>query len=112
MPAHRWYDEVFIYNWDSAFPDNLNDVGHFTQLVWKATTHVGCAMHPDCDDLSKKFKGSRRPVERQQTKCIYWFQTEPRLVPRLFDPAPDCCLCYSKDQHGEVYPHSNVYVCR
>ncbi len=26
---------------------NWQDVGHFTQLVWKGTTHVGCAVHHD-----------------------------------------------------------------
>ncbi len=26
---------------------NWQDVGHFTQLVWKETTYVGCAVHRD-----------------------------------------------------------------
>ncbi len=27
--------------------ENWQDVGHFTQLIWKGTTHVGCAVHRD-----------------------------------------------------------------
>ncbi len=26
---------------------NWQDVGHFPQLIWKGTTHVGCAVHRD-----------------------------------------------------------------
>ncbi|WP_205481539.1 CAP domain-containing protein [Sphingomonas arenae] len=35
-----------------AFPNvsrtgNWKDVAHYTQMVWKTTTHVGCAIHSD-----------------------------------------------------------------
>jgi uncharacterized protein YkwD len=36
-----WYSEVSKYNF--AAPAYSSAVGHFTQLVWKATTQVGCA---------------------------------------------------------------------
>jgi uncharacterized protein YkwD len=36
-----WYNEVSQYNF--AAPVYSSAVGHFTQLVWKATTQVGCA---------------------------------------------------------------------
>jgi len=36
-----WYAEVSKYNFGA--PAYSSAVGHFTQLVWKATTQVGCA---------------------------------------------------------------------
>ncbi|BFZ54170.1 sterol-binding protein [Savitreella phatthalungensis] len=37
-----WYDEVRMY--DYSKPGFTHDTGHFTQLVWKSTSQVGCAM--------------------------------------------------------------------
>ena len=37
--ADMWYKEVQNYNFSS--PGFANNTGHFTQLVWKGTTHVG-----------------------------------------------------------------------
>ena len=35
-----WYNEIEKYNWsDSGFSEST---GHFTQVVWKSTTKVGC----------------------------------------------------------------------
>ncbi|RUS83069.1 hypothetical protein EGW08_009155, partial [Elysia chlorotica] len=34
-----WYDEIKDYNWDD--PGFSMNTGHFTQLVWKACTHLG-----------------------------------------------------------------------
>ncbi|KXZ47716.1 hypothetical protein GPECTOR_33g598 [Gonium pectorale] len=45
-----WYSEAVFYNFDtpSPFADNVmfgsNDVSHFTQLVWAASTQVGCGL--------------------------------------------------------------------
>ncbi len=44
-----WYDEVQYYRWGTEHPfeDNWNQdnaVGHFTQLVWKSTTSMGCGV--------------------------------------------------------------------
>jgi uncharacterized protein YkwD len=35
-----WYDEVLKYNY--ANPGFSADTGHFTQVVWKSSTKVGC----------------------------------------------------------------------
>jgi len=35
-----WYDE--IKNYDFSDPGFSDDTGHFTQVVWKDTTQVGC----------------------------------------------------------------------
>ncbi|EFJ43858.1 hypothetical protein VOLCADRAFT_95941 [Volvox carteri f. nagariensis] len=42
-----WYEEVFNYNFFAAQPyyDNKpNFVGHFTQVVWRSTSFVGCGV--------------------------------------------------------------------
>jgi len=44
-----WENEKKYYKAKSAFPDvsttgNWKDVGHYTQLVWKDTTQVGCGI--------------------------------------------------------------------
>jgi hypothetical protein len=37
-----WYDEVSAY--DYSKPGYSMNTGHFTQVVWKDTTAVGCAL--------------------------------------------------------------------
>ncbi len=35
---------------DNSVTGNVEDVGHFTQLVWRKTTEVGCAVAENADD--------------------------------------------------------------
>ncbi|KAI1283027.1 Protein PRY1 [Halotydeus destructor] len=39
-----WYDEITLYDFKNvkASEANFGKVGHFTQVVWKGTTKVGC----------------------------------------------------------------------
>jgi hypothetical protein len=46
----NWIAEKAYYR-HGPFPNvsrtgNWSDVAHYTQVVWKGTTHVGCAIHP------------------------------------------------------------------
>jgi pathogenesis-related protein 1 len=41
-----WYDEASSYNYDS--PGFSSTTGHFTQVVWKATTRLGCGSNAGC----------------------------------------------------------------
>lgn len=38
-----WYNEVSNYNYKTGNAKGNGMIGHFTQVVWKGTTHVGCA---------------------------------------------------------------------
>ncbi|XP_040068371.1 Golgi-associated plant pathogenesis-related protein 1-like [Ixodes scapularis] len=40
--VESWYSEISEYHWDGGEPD-IDITGHFTQLIWKETTHLGCA---------------------------------------------------------------------
>ncbi|GMM36411.1 sterol-binding protein [Saccharomycopsis crataegensis] len=42
-----WYDEIKQYNYNS--PGFSESTGHFTQLIWKASTQLGCA-YKNCDN--------------------------------------------------------------
>jgi len=40
--VERWYNEVARYNFSA--PGFSSATGHFTQIVWRASTQLGCAM--------------------------------------------------------------------
>lgn len=42
-----WYDEINLY--DFNHPKFSLKVGHFTQVVWKTTTQVGCGYKSGCE---------------------------------------------------------------
>jgi pathogenesis-related protein 1 len=49
-----WYDEVSNYNYNTGTSINGNEIGHFTQVVWKDTTAIGCGS-TYCSNLGGTF---------------------------------------------------------
>lgn len=41
LAMQAWYDEYKLYDYNN--PGYSSAVGHFTQMVWKGTTQIGCA---------------------------------------------------------------------
>jgi hypothetical protein len=43
--AKMWYDEIKDYDWANPGKSiNSNAIGHFTQVVWKGSTQLGCGI--------------------------------------------------------------------
>ena len=52
--VQQWYDECNLYTSPAPGaikPDKFLDVGHFTQVMWKDTTKVGCS-YVECSDVN------------------------------------------------------------
>ncbi|KAF7723030.1 hypothetical protein EC973_002406 [Apophysomyces ossiformis] len=53
-----WYDEYKLYNYNN--PGFSGKTGHFTQIVWKGTTEIGCGV-TDCPNLGPLYTCSYNP---------------------------------------------------
>lgn len=54
-PVQAWYDEIKDYpsSYGERAPDSATGVtGHFTQVVWKASTKVGCGVACSADNAA------------------------------------------------------------
>merc|ERR1712166_1126462 len=45
--VQAWYDELTNPGYDYSDPENSPGTGHFTQVIWKGTTHVGFGRSSD-----------------------------------------------------------------
>ena len=48
-----WYSEHRLYHGQPIGKGNFKEYGHYTQLIWKTTTHVGCAYADTADGKSR-----------------------------------------------------------
>ena len=44
--ADSWYSEIKLYDFNA--PGSVDAAGHFSQLVWKGSTKLGCAQATNC----------------------------------------------------------------
>ena len=58
--VQAWHNEMSRYNYTSG-TSNGGEVGHFTQVVWRSTTAIGCAVNTDCD-VMPFLGGTKRTV--------------------------------------------------
>ncbi|KAF2452230.1 PR-1-like protein [Karstenula rhodostoma CBS 690.94] len=54
--VHGWHEEETFYDYSTRSSRNSNQVFHFTQLVWRDSSQLGCAV-TDCSDV----QGARYP---------------------------------------------------
>ena len=50
----NWYEEKYDYNYDTLECAAGKPCGHYTQVVWATSRHVGCAVH-NCEPLTGAF---------------------------------------------------------
>ena len=51
-PVDDWYNEIAFYNYDD--PGFTLNTAHFTQVIWKATTKMGCGASVKTDGVTFK----------------------------------------------------------
>ena len=51
-PVDDWYNEIYLYNFTD--PGFRIDTAHFTQIVWKETTKIGCGASVQSDGFTYK----------------------------------------------------------
>ena len=80
--VESWYSEIMDYAWPQVYLDPRSNggavIGHFTQVVWKASTKVGCGKYTGC---TNKFSG---PFKNSAVVCRC--ARLPRLPPPHFKP--------------------------
>ncbi|KAJ4351138.1 uncharacterized protein N0V89_006477 [Didymosphaeria variabile] len=49
--VHGWHEEEMFYDYSTRTSKNDRQIYHFTQLVWRDSSQLGCAM-ADCTDVN------------------------------------------------------------
>ncbi|KAI9833443.1 MAG: hypothetical protein M1819_003601 [Sarea resinae] len=68
--VEAWGNERSAYSW--SHPRFSEKTGHFTQLVWKNTTSVGCAAVWCSSSSGGKARRSGGPAQNWYLVCEYW----------------------------------------
>lgn len=68
--AQAWADEKKDYSYDSNSCREGEQCGHYTQMIWRTTTHVGCAMST-CPNNAQLWVCSYNPAGNWQGKRPY-----------------------------------------
>ncbi len=58
--AQTWYDERKAYHNEAVSQSNVQNVGHYTQMVWKASLHLGFGK-AQCQDGTVVFVANYDP---------------------------------------------------
>ena len=59
--VQSWASEEEFYDYDANTCEPNQMCGHYTQIVWEQTTHVGCAVHI-CEDQSELWMCNYNPA--------------------------------------------------
>lgn len=79
-----WYDEESLYDYDN--PGFSSSTGHFTQVVWKGTTQIGCGFKSGC---SFPWPNSSVWVCQYNPPGNYLGQFEENVLPPVSDSDGD-----------------------
>lgn len=96
--VQAWYDEVAAYNFASCGFSGAT--GHFTQLVWRDTVKVGCAVNKACAMPTYICQYSPPGASDGPVTAAALQQTHPQL---RSSPQRRCSDCFVTDkQSGEI----------
>jgi Cysteine-rich secretory protein family len=68
--ASSWYNEEKLYNYNDPGAVDFHKIGHFTQMVWKSTSQLGCG-RALCSAATSPFNGNGAKGEWVYVVCRY-----------------------------------------
>lgn len=77
--ADLWYREIADFDFNTYQSRNGNDVGHFTQIVWDASSSLGCGLA--VNSTSRRFVGVSRYTPTGNINPVDWFKVNVYPLP-------------------------------
>lgn len=65
-----WYNEIKVYDYN--YPVYSPETGHFTQIVWRNTQYIGCALGSCADGVALEGNQGMWWGRRRLWVCEYW----------------------------------------